>query len=287
MKPSTVRHTEMKRLSRPCAHHPPASRSIRPSRRALSTHRGNGGLRTDLLQILATTCARHQNSTDRVERHRMARASDLTTSSQHAHSRKGPAGNMAFVKSILQDSAIEADKSNCQIWSLLLSALEYQVHELLAMILQEAELSVNSTDSKGRAALHFAVIYDDPIATDILVHQTYINLNHLDSDGNSALLLAAKTYDGRPQRDQIIDTLISCPSIAINQRDSEGRTALWHAANTRNIALIQKLAHFPGVEFSVADKHGITPQARAVQRRSFEIVRLFEDVYLRTDQAAQ
>jgi ankyrin repeat protein len=88
------------------------------------------------------------------------------------------------------------------------------------MLLSDPRLNIAIQDNRGYTALHLAVIYDDPVAVQILFDNTRIDVNHLDSTGNSALLLAATTYDGlNPKRNEIIDLLFSSWKTLVNERD--------------------------------------------------------------------
>jgi ankyrin repeat protein len=64
------------------------------------------------------------------------------------------------------------------------------------MLLKDPQLNINIQNDRGYTALHLAVIYDDPVAIQILLNHEHIDVNHLDSMGNSALLLATMSYDG-------------------------------------------------------------------------------------------
>jgi ankyrin repeat protein len=113
------------------------------------------------------------------------------------------------------------------------------------MLLSDPRLNIAIQDNRGYTALHLAVIYDDPVAVQILFDNTRIDVNHLDSTGNSALLLAATTYDGlNPKRNEIIDLLLLNSKTSANERDKRGRSVLWHAANTGVVVQRYQLSYF-------------------------------------------
>lgn len=92
-------------------------------------------------------------------------------------------------------------------------------------------------------ALRLAVIYDDVIAVQLLLWHEDVDINRRNIAGDSVLLLAAKTYDGRePARDEIRELLVSHPAIMVDQEDQQGRSVLWHIANTSNEKLLRQLA---------------------------------------------
>lgn len=60
-------------------------------------------------------------------------------------------------------------------------------------------------------------MYDDLVALHMLLGHTHIGINYDDSEGNSALLLAAIAYDGLNfERDEILAALVIHPNTLIN-----------------------------------------------------------------------
>jgi ankyrin repeat protein len=143
------------------------------------------------------------------------------------------------------------------------------------MLLSDPRLNIDIQDSRGYTALHLAVIYDDPVTVQILFDSTRIDVNYLDSTGNSALLLAATTYDGLdPKRNEIIDLLLLNSKTSVNKRDKRGRLVLWHAANTGNKRLILQLAQLPDLELGNPDNNSVSPLGQARKRGNIKIVAL-------------
>jgi ankyrin repeat protein len=158
-------------------------------------------------------------------------------------------------------------------------ALEYQQYETLRILLKDPRLNIDIQDGRGYTALHLAVIYDDPIAVQILLDHTHIDVNHLDFTGSNALLLAVTAYDGLdPKRNKVIDLLISNPKILVNKRDQRGRSVLWHAANAGNKRLIYQLAQLQDLEPGVPDNDGVSPVDQARRRGDIEIVALLQSL---------
>jgi ankyrin repeat protein len=52
------------------------------------------------------------------------------------------------------------------------------------MLLKDPQLNINTQGDRGYTALHLAVIYDDPVAIEILLSHKHIDVNHLDSAGH-------------------------------------------------------------------------------------------------------
>ena len=111
----------------------------------------------------------------------------------------------------------------------------------MEVLLNDPRFNFHITDGQGRTALHLAVICDDYLAVPALLNCESIDVNGLSFAGDSALLLAAKTYDGLEPRSMILDLLISHPISVVSQRDAKGRSLMWHAANTSNERLIAQL----------------------------------------------
>ncbi|KAJ6016477.1 hypothetical protein N7540_011068 [Penicillium herquei] len=120
-------------------------------------------------------------------------------------------------------------------------ALEYQRHDILRQLLDDSQVDANAKDSKGHTLLHLAVIYDDLLAVQILLGHPRVDVNCLTAAGDSALLLAAKTFDSNSARSQILHDIVSTADVLLGQLDRLGRSALWYAANTGNIPLIMML----------------------------------------------
>ncbi|KAJ5737313.1 ankyrin repeat protein [Penicillium malachiteum] len=164
--------------------------------------------------------------------------------------------NIARVKQLPYHSQVGLSSS---IKSSVVAALEYQRHDILRLLLDDSQVDANAKDSKGYTPLHLAVIYDDPVAVRILLEHPRVEVNCLTAAGDSALVLAAKTFDGNRARSQILHDIVSMPDVLLDQRDRMGRSALWHAVNTSNILLIMMLYQDPRTEVGMADREGITP----------------------------
>ncbi|KAJ5267831.1 hypothetical protein N7478_010639 [Penicillium angulare] len=151
-------------------------------------------------------------------------------------------GDMQAVIQLLQHG-IDVNSSGPKGQPTLFTALEYQQHEILELLLGDPRIDVHITDGQGHTALHLAVIYDDHLAVQILLQSRSLDVNRPDFAGDSALLLAAKTYSGfDPRRDAILELLVSHPQSMVSQRDTKGRSLLQYATFTSNRRLIAQLA---------------------------------------------
>ena len=86
----------------------------------------------------------------------------------------------------------------------------------MEVLLNDPRFNFHITDGQGRTALHLAVICDDYLAVLALLNCENIDVNSLSFTGDSALLLAAKTYDGLEPRSMILDLLISYPISVVS-----------------------------------------------------------------------
>lgn len=188
-------------------------------------------------------------------------------------------GEPSTVRKLLHRHDIDVNGRSPKAQPPILVALEYQRYEILTILLKDPRVDIAIQDGQGHTALHLAVIYDDPVAVQILLDNTHIEVNHLDSVGNSALLLAATAYDGLdPKRNEIIDLLLSNSKSLVNEQGQRGRSVLWHAANTGNKRLIFQLAQLPDLESGIPDDDGVSPLGQARKRGNIEIVALLQSL---------
>ena len=90
-----------------------------------------------------------------------------------------------------------------------------------------------------------------------------VDVNCLDSDGNTPLIVAAERgHDG------VVAQLLKSKGIAVNIRNKYGQTALYHAVISRNEAMVKILAARADVDVNIKSTNmfteGFTPQATLV-----------------------
>ena len=158
---------------------------------------------------------------------------------------------------LLEQDVIDVNSSAPEGQPPLFTALEYQQYNILEILLNDPRVNVHITDGRGHTALQLAVICDDYLAVLALLNCESIDVNSLSLAGDSALLLAAKTYDGLEPRSMILDLLVSHPTSVVSQRDAKGRSLLWHAANTSNKRLIAQLGQSPPQRFKTSRRRKI------------------------------
>ncbi|KAJ5291393.1 ankyrin [Penicillium angulare] len=235
------------------------------------------------LRCITSIFIRQIEHVDSSEEHKAPQAIETEAIDLSAVSIAISTGDILTIEQFLYHSCTNPNIFRALGRELLFKALEYQQYSILAMLLRDHRIDVNSEDSRGRTALHFAVIYDDLTAIHLLMTHKMIKLNHLDSAGDTALLLAARTFDGGLSCRKILDSLISSPDVMVNQRDSRGRSIIWHAANTGNCDLVQKLSLLPEIKLDAADNDGIAPQERARQQGNLTIMDLLENIRSQRD----
>jgi ankyrin repeat protein len=73
-------------------------------------------------------------------------------------------GELSTARKLLRRRDIDVNGQSSKAQPPILTALEYQQHDILRIFLKDPRLNVNTRDDRGYAALHLAVIYDDPVA---------------------------------------------------------------------------------------------------------------------------
>lgn len=96
-------------------------------------------------------------------------------------------------------------------------------------LLLSVGVNVNSVNkNRKKAPIHLAVTNKNIDGLIVLLEHTTIDVNLLDSDGNSALHLAAKIGDVK-----CIELLLQCNDIKANQLNRKGFTPAYLAANSK------------------------------------------------------
>lgn len=104
----------------------------------------------------------------------------------------------------------------------LLSLLHKNEDSTMFLILNEAEFDVNSTDSKGRTLLHYAVIENNFNIAKLLLDKG-ANSSHSDNNGWTPLHYAAQNYNAK------LSELLIKYGADVNAKDEFGNTVIARA----------------------------------------------------------
>ncbi|KAF5404925.1 hypothetical protein PHET_01609 [Paragonimus heterotremus] len=133
-----------------------------------------------------------------------------------------------------------------------------------------ADSEPQATFVGGRTAIHLAVINEHLDALKLLFHTDVASaINTLDSQGATALHYAVQLTT--PQEEQALRLLVSEGEADVNAVDSHGRTALSWAATigaTQAVELLLKL----GAKLNIRDECGLTPLHCAASRGNHAVV---------------
>lgn len=104
--------------------------------------------------------------------------------------------------------------------------------------------------------LQSATLEGDHVATQMLVRQRGIRINHQSSYDDAFFLLAAKKLN-QQQSVRIVYSLVLHSDLDVNISDSEGRTALRHVVDHGHHELVKLLDSQSHVKLNDADRYGV------------------------------
>lgn len=121
-------------------------------------------------------------------------------------------------------------------------------------------INVNQLDEDGNTPLMLACDSDFYIdiysnIIRILLNVPNINVNLQDFDGKTALMMAC-SHDESQNRIEIVQMLLNNPNINVNIQTHIGRTALNYAATNDNVEITRLLLNTPGINVNLRDNYG-------------------------------
>ncbi|CAI8052884.1 Putative ankyrin repeat protein MM_0045, partial [Geodia barretti] len=119
------------------------------------------------------------------------------------------------------------------------------------LLMAKADLGIS--DSQGRTALHYAVLYNSLPCAQAIVETSPNDINLIDTAGQSALHLVC--IHGSQQ---LLQYLLSISSCHLNLQDKTGNTALHYAAMENRLDLVKMLLS-KGASVVLKNKGNITP----------------------------
>ena len=137
--------------------------------------------------------------------------------------------------------------------------------QIVKLLLEQPLLGVNSKNSDGETALHYAVLYNNLEALELLLADPRINcINPVNNYGDTPLSRAMWS-----RKNDMVRVLLAHESMDVNrERDTEGRTAVHIAVATCNMEGLQLLLDDPSLKgglLNTEDHQSITPLSSAVQ----------------------
>ena len=135
--------------------------------------------------------------------------------------------------------------------------------QIVKLLLEQPLLGVNSRNSDGETALHYAVLYNNLEALKLLLADPRLTcVNPVNNYGDTPLMRAIES-----RKNDMVSVLLAHKSMNLNlERDSKGRTAVHIAVATCNMEGLQLLLDDPslGDALNTGDHSSISPLISAV-----------------------
>jgi ankyrin repeat protein len=116
-------------------------------------------------------------------------------------------------------------------------------------------------------ALRAAARRGDVVAVQRLLTAPYLDVNHADNRGDTALILAAQNG-----HEAVVAQLLAAPEINVNHADKSGNTALMWAARWGHAAVVARLLAAPGINVNHANEYGQTALSLAARNGHAAVV---------------
>jgi ankyrin repeat protein len=168
---------------------------------------------------------------------------------------------LAEIVQLLLDSNADINLEDKRGQTPLLWATQNGRENIVSELLASAGVDVDHSDSNGRAALSYAAElgYASVVQTLVSAH-AYVNSK--DNTGRTPLIWATVT-----RRADIVQSLLASGFVDLDHRDSDGRTAIFHAASLGYDDIMELLMQ-NGANASCTDKEGHTPFWALLRTRS-------------------
>ena len=163
--------------------------------------------------------------------------------------RNGETENVRMALSRGEDFKVVGESGD----SAVMLAAEAGHLDVVAVLLEQGEIDVNSTNQIGRTALHMAALRGHVAIIELLLNQQGTEINQANNYGRTALHWAASQGHA-----PVVQVLLSKPGIEVNRANSGGLTALHLAASRGHINVLTLLCNFPGINLAATTKRGCT-----------------------------
>jgi ankyrin repeat protein len=142
--------------------------------------------------------------------------------------------------------------------------------DIVALLIENSTIDVNSRDIYGRTPLCWAVHKGDAAVVQLFLQCNRVEVDSRDTTGRSPLFWAAGTSSTA-----VVQLLFQCNRVDVNSRDNDGRTPLSWAAHNGGAAMVQLFLQCDQVEVNSRDNDGRTPLSWAAQNSNTAAVQLF------------
>jgi ankyrin repeat protein len=175
-------------------------------------------------------------------------------------------GHLQIVKELLEKGA-DINIQNTKGETALMLALHKKKHiEVIRELLNQSNVNLSLQDSNGSTALILAALYGKfEIVSELLGNNADVNAR--DNEGNTALMVAAQLGHAA------VVNLLCNYKANFEVKNNEGRTALIDAAQLGHAKVVELLCHF-GADTNAIDKIGRTALMQAVMYGHEAVVRL-------------
>ncbi|KAI5839078.1 ankyrin repeat-containing domain protein [Morchella snyderi] len=187
---------------------------------------------------------------------------------------------IAIARDILQEG-VDVNTVNEAGETALCSAVKRGVAATAQLLLACNTVNVNEADSNGQTLLFRAVEQRKPKLVRLFLECDRVDVNQVDKGGRTPLLRTVeypKTIGFRDiilsqsrskllksRTKSILQLLLACGKVDVNQADSNGRTLFFRAVEERNTELVGLLLECDRVDVNQVDKGGRTPLLMIVE----------------------
>lgn len=172
------------------------------------------------------------------------------------------------VAGMLLEKGQDANIQNTDGNTALHCALQLRSTEVIHFLMEHTKLDSDIHNKKGEHYMHIAAAkWDLQMFKQFAAAPPHRNLNMSDGNGETALHIAT-----RSKNIDIVEYLLSIPSVAVNARDKMGRTSLHLACEKGNIDIVKRLLIDPSIYVNASDRKIQTPLHLACGEGHLEVV---------------
>lgn len=172
------------------------------------------------------------------------------------------------ISGMLLGKGLDANFQNIDGNTALHCALQRRSTELIHILMEHTILDSDITNKKGEHYIHIAAAeWDLETFKRFASTPPHRNLNMPDGNGETPLHIASHS-----DNIDIVEYLLSIPSVAVHAKDKLGRTALHLACEKGRIGIVKRLLIDPSLYVNSPDRKGQTPLHLACGEGHLEVV---------------